>query len=368
MELYYYTNVETMRYILQGANIYATNLGYMNDAEEYANGVRELRYIFNEKRNKELITEEMLREVLGKEITGYSISFSEARDLLSQWSMYAGESGVSLKMCFSGTEKYRAYPDGDGLQDGEREELPNPGEKLGIQKVYYCTKAAMGKAEYTRIADEIWNEIWSEVTKRQEQAKQYETKAKIEHVTDIDDEYSTLWRRMAPFVKRAEFKAEAEHRLVFNVAEWEQTFRIDYRNSQNVLKPYLDIECADGWPIHEVVVGPGFNQNVVFQSIRHFLNHARLTVPKLDGLQYRERCEEYFRLCGDMPEDLRKIWDRNKSYFEDKMVNYYSLFMDIRSDMIKAFKTDGGFREQLRRRELTRRGIILSCSRIPYIF
>ncbi len=363
MELYayYYTNVETMRYILQDANIYATNLGYMNDAEEYANGVRELRDIFNGRKGKELITKEMLREVLEKEITSYSISFSEARDLLSQWSMYAGESGVSLKMCFSGAEKYLAYPDKDGSKAKRRKELPNTGEKLGIQKVYYCTKAAMNENEYKEIA----NEIWAEATKRQEQAIRHEEKTEI---ADIDDEYPTLWKRMAPFVKRAEFKAEAEHRLVFDVAQWDTPFRIDYRNSQNVLKPYLDIKCADGWPIHEVVVGPGFNQSVVFQSILHFLNHARLTVPKLDGPQYCKRCEEYFRLCGDMPEKLKEIWSDNKSDFDDNTVNHYSLFMDIRSDMIKASETDRDFREQLCKRELTRTGIILSRSRIPYIF
>ncbi len=45
--LYYYTSVETMRFILENANIYATNLKYMNDAEEYSNGLKELRYVNN---------------------------------------------------------------------------------------------------------------------------------------------------------------------------------------------------------------------------------------------------------------------------------------------------------------------------------
>lgn len=350
MELYYYTNVETMRFILKEANIYATNLGYMNDAEEYANGVRELRNIFNDRKGKELITNEMLQEVLENEITSYSISFSEARDLLSQWSMYAGESGVSLKMNFSGTEEYRAYPvEGDESKEKEEKKREKIPDTVIMQKVYYCTKTAMEDKEYKKIADEIWDE----------------TGAKIE---DIDEEYPALWKQMAPFVKRAEFKAEAEHRLVFNMAEWERPFQIDYRNTQNVLKPYLDIECADGWPIHEIVVGPGFNQDVVFRSILHFLNHTRLKIPKLDGSQYRERCEEYFRLCGSIPEGAKEIWDEGRLRFDKDAVNYYSNFMNIRHDMMKEAKADHGFMEQLRRRELTREGIILSRSRIPYIF
>lgn len=41
-DLYYYTKVETMRYILCDANIFATNIRYMNDSEEYANGLKRI--------------------------------------------------------------------------------------------------------------------------------------------------------------------------------------------------------------------------------------------------------------------------------------------------------------------------------------
>ena len=98
MYLYYYTNVETMRCILKGADIYAINLQYMNDSEEYANGLKELRVIFNknyelwkkqqlenqiESDKSILIDEEKLQKELEREVSVYSISFSESRDLLS---------------------------------------------------------------------------------------------------------------------------------------------------------------------------------------------------------------------------------------------------------------------------------------------
>ena len=38
MELYYYTSTETMKLIITGGNIYATNVGYLNDSDEYING------------------------------------------------------------------------------------------------------------------------------------------------------------------------------------------------------------------------------------------------------------------------------------------------------------------------------------------
>ena len=42
MELYYYTSTDTMRYILEKGDIFATNIRYMNDSEEYTNGLEEL--------------------------------------------------------------------------------------------------------------------------------------------------------------------------------------------------------------------------------------------------------------------------------------------------------------------------------------
>lgn len=46
-ELYYYTSTDTMRFILTKGDIFATNLKYMNDGEEYTNGLTELRAVLN---------------------------------------------------------------------------------------------------------------------------------------------------------------------------------------------------------------------------------------------------------------------------------------------------------------------------------
>ena len=108
-DLYYYTKVETMRYILCDANIFATNIRYMNDSEEYANGLKELRKIYESHSEGIRIPFEKITEELEKDIPIYSISFSAARDLLSQWSMYAGESGVSIKMQFEENERYKVF-------------------------------------------------------------------------------------------------------------------------------------------------------------------------------------------------------------------------------------------------------------------
>lgn len=349
LNLYYYTRVETMRYILTNANIFATNLKYMNDSEEYANGLKELFYIFNEQSAKKIISDEMLQAALSDEITSYSVSFSQARDLLSQWSMYAGESGVSIRMNFSGEEEFRGY----SAETGERMPLTDDETKITVQKVYYCTKDVMEPEAYKKVATEIFDKIRCDsagVTQK-----------------DMEANYFELWKKMTPYVKRAEFRAEEEYRLVFEQRQWKTPFRIDYRNSKNVLKPYLDVECAGGWPVCEIVIGPGFNQEVVFNSVLHFLNNTSLRVPKLEGDTYRKRCEEYFTSCGEMPEKVRQVWDDNSKYLLDED-SRYKAFLDIRKKILTLDGLEDDYKEQMSRCEFTKEGILLSRSRIPYIF
>lgn len=355
LELYYYTKVETLRYILKGANIYATNLQYMNDSEEYANGLKELREIINNSKEDDLITEQQLLNELQREPTSYSISFSAARDLLSQWSMYAGESGVSIKMRFDGNEKYRGLVLAGNMEDSKSEEREYLTEQqICPQKVFYCTKESMEKQEYEKMKKEVWQAI-EETT--------------FEHtLKDVQGNMVFLWKEMAPYVKRAEFRAEAEYRLVFDWTQLRQQFQIDYRNDKNVLKPYLDIECEGGWPIREIIVGPGFNQDVVYKSLLHFLNHTDLALPELTGYQYYERCSEYLKSCGVISEEVEKIWDKGRYIEKMDAKMRYKEFQVIRAEILCSMKVNDSFKNLLEKQEITKDGIILSKSRIPYVF
>lgn len=366
LELYYYTSVETMTYILQGANIYATNLLYMNDSEEYFNGLKELRCIINDKADlgngEELIPKEKLDRAMRDEVTKYSISFSTAKDLLSQWSTYAGESGVSLKMRFTGQEKYKAkYKEKDKEANKEKDKEADKEKREYVtklellpRKVYYCTRSAMKNSEYMKIKEKIWKAI--------EDANSNTT------VGDLNENVNFIWNDMTPYVKRYEFSAEEEYRLVFDWTELLKPFTIDYRNDENVLKPYLDIECENGWPICEIIVGPGFNQDVVFKSILHFLNHRDIQTNKLSNKDYCKKCEEYLKMDGVMPLKIKEIWEERKSkIIRGEENERYSEFVKIRQEIL-LLQEESEYIEKLNRREFSKDGIILSKSGIPYIF
>ena len=103
--MYYYASTDTMCKILQNGNMFATNLNYMNDAQEYVNGLKEIRKLcLNESFVRSIYPEdtddgitdrmieahrnEMTEEKLGEYMetnTRYSISFCKDGDLLSQW-------------------------------------------------------------------------------------------------------------------------------------------------------------------------------------------------------------------------------------------------------------------------------------------
>lgn len=350
--LYYYTTVDTMRYILKDANIFATDLNYMNDSEEYINGLCELREVINSNYGdgrKQYITEDMLNAAREEPSEIYSISFSTQRDLLSQWSMYAKESGVSLKMDFSSSHEYLAYPFGE-----KNEERKTISQILYPKEVYYFTKHAMDIRQYRKVERKIIEDI----------EKHYGDVC----VKDMEANALTIWQETTPYVKRYEFNAEGEYRLAFNARNFATRFRIDYRNDKNVLKPYLDVKCAGGWPIKEIIVGPGFNQQAVYDSIIHFVQHAQLEIAKLNKREFGKQCEAVLTYRNNIPELAKKLWCAVKSEIMETESDRHDKFNNLRKQLLSSVDLEQPYKDILANRFLSKDGLIISKSEIPYIY
>lgn len=261
MELFYYTTTETMRYVVTKGDIYATNVRYLNDSEEYINGLREIKKLYDivdkSERNElaELAEKQEYEKIKEDASDIYSISFSKASDLLSQWHMYAKESGVQIKMNFDEKKEYLYYCQKCDGKKGAKV------KKFETKPVFYLTQVGMPEEEYEQIGKQV-----------QEQ---------FSDIYNENMEMVSTWKILAPFIKNYGFKQEEEVRAVFLSSQNE--LQIEYRNDRGVLKPYLDIEMKNGWPISEIMVGPGRNQNQVFQSICHFLDHSDIKIDKVDN-------------------------------------------------------------------------------------
>lgn len=374
MELYYYTSTDTMRYMLTGGDIYATNIRYMNDSQEYINGLEELYHLSqNENLVREWIKQEQLDESLWDKIQNvftlqnlkenkhemeyYSISFCKKNDLLSQWAIYAKESGVSIKMNFEQSDYKFLTASVDDEKKAEWNLLP--------REVYYFTYDAMRNQGMEEQYKEVANSILDHL---------YGTKSP----KDTEELKNEAWRYTSAFVKRYDFYQEAECRLVFEPNASAYLPKIEYRQDKKVLKPYLDIECENGWPIWEIMVGPGFNQQVVFDSVEHVLNHAKVKIGLKSPKDYVKRTEEYLKpyikelnQCKEYKE-LRDWFDQidwaSGEYSEEDVVFFCNQKLKEIVNVVINNSTYKNTKQYFENHHFTKSGVVLTKSSIPYIF
>lgn len=372
MKLYYYTSTDTMRYILGGGNIYATNIRYMNDSEEYTNGLNEIKllmldndmvqaWIKERGRNdvkisdmEKIFTDENLKKNReNREF--YSISFCEKNDLLSQWAIYAKEAGVSIQMDFEEGKKYNF-----STQSCNGDEEKKARWSLKPEVVHYFTKEAMEKNAYNVEADVILDQLYGE-----------------ENV-DLAEDINERWQYASVYVKRYDFYQEAERRIVFQPKKSVEAPKIMYRQDKNVLKPYLDIECENGWPIQKIMVGPGFNQNVVYDSVVHFLNNAHVQNGMKKSDDYIKKIQEYFAPWNS---ELQKL-PRYKQ-FKDALDHGYAIkgmdmygvqrilgnqVQSLCDEICRSNVITQGTKEYVKNNYFSKCGIVVLKSSIPYIF
>lgn len=366
-----------MSKILQNGNIWATNLDYMNDSREYLNGISEIRKLvtkpnitakwFESKQKQKEYEECPLREIFseqnGKErenmSSRYTISFCRKKDLLSQWTTYAKESGVCLEMVFEPDKanEYLLYR--KDQKDSEDRDITVENR---LKEIYYFTEERIDKQKYQETAEKILSDLFGE------------------HAENLDSEsLIERWAKISIFVKQYDFYQEEEMRLAFDTmtinSETGKQPRIGYRIDKHVMKPYLDVQCKKGWPITSVMIGPGYNQDVVYKSVKFFLDHDKIMSCALKTEeQWKEQIKNY--LCSSKKifpfwkelENNKTVPDKNIKSLYDKWQTFSVsskevVLADI-AEIIKQSKYCPDFENYY----LTRSGIIAEKSSISYIY
>lgn len=359
--LYYYTTAETMKCILTQGDIFATHISYLNDSEEYVNGLRELKEVFLGERLgklcgtgiKEYLKGEAYEEALKDIPEIYSISFSKEADLLSQWYMYARESGVRLGMLFP-EEKQTFQIKRKDVKGSKKSNNPKRPMEASLKNVHYFTRIGMSPGEYAGETESI--------------AQIVEEYAEELGIDDFDANGVRLWKEIAPYIKNYEFRQEKEVRLVFNAnisgRSRSDVDLIEYRNASGVLIPYLDIYRENGWPVVEIMVGPGRNQERVFHSICHFVENNSLEVPEIDQ---KESMRRFMNAMSSYQVDQ----DRIEEYCSkiEKSVAERAGIITYKSAVYEILKKEIGHeREYLDRNYYSNCGIIVRKSNAPYVF
>lgn len=366
-----------MSKILQNGNIWATNLDYMNDSREYLNGISEIRKLVTksnitvkwfesrhkQKEYEECPLQEIFSEQNGKErenmSSRYTVSFCRKKDLLSQWTTYAKESGVCLEMVFEPDKasKYLLYQ-----KDQKDSDIRTIIVNNKLKEIYYFTEERIDKQKYQETAEKILADLFGK------NAENLDSESLIER-----------WAEISIFVKQYDFYQEEEMRLAFDTmtinSETGEQPRIGYRIDKHVMKPYLDVQCKNGWPITSVMVGPGYNQDVVFKSIKFFLDHDKIMSSALvTEEQWKEQIKNY--LCSSKRispfwkelEKKKTVSDRNIKSLYDKWQTFSLLSKEVVLSDIDEIIKQSQYSPDFENYYLARSGIIVEKSSIPYIY
>ena len=228
-------------------NLYASNIRYMNDLQEYREGIDAY-----EKRSNKKHDPDMDDDI-------YLISFCGNGDLLSQWKWYGKNSGLAI--CFDlDCIKYNtfSYVDEKG--------------KVIESKQYYDENTKPVDVRYTN----------------NQKSKLYNMLSKDSCIAK-SDATQLIQQTFVPFCKDEGFKEEKESRLVFYVTDLvgnskcRPKFNVIYNTAEEGrIKPALNVGLSlidNSNPavikkniINRIVVGPGENQELVFNAAIHLFD------------------------------------------------------------------------------------------------
>ncbi len=247
-------------------SLFASHFLYLNDGEELLNG---LELIKNEMKKKIDIDdqsssipskakrrlsyhidsfENILPNKIFKAPNHFIICFCRDGNLLSQWQYYGKECGIAIEFDLKNSCYYGLTP--------ISENKPNKPISITPKHILYSKNSKQNVIK-----------AW--------------TKTEITDETTADI-FALHGAAIASFMKHPSFDVEKEVRLLFSpIAFWGTDDQNDvkelikFRESNGIVKPYMEIKIKhrepQKHPIKSITVGPGRNQEIVFNAIIKFV-------------------------------------------------------------------------------------------------
>lgn len=218
--LYHYTGLATLWNILDSDCLFARNVRFSNDSQEYQLGVRQLC--------------QYLGRTQLRPDDCYMLCFCKEEELLSQWREY-GKGGVCLTFDFSSEHYYTLRCNGKtremNLQDGIGKEEAGyriPPQLYSEELKYDYQYAMPMSVMYILDGDAL-------TSKKMDEIKQLmETKGETQK--------DTCWKKIIPYIKNKRFGEEKEVRLIFSIKKENAPFQVEYLTDEEIKKPYIKVE------------------------------------------------------------------------------------------------------------------------------
>lgn len=295
---YQYTKLHSIDDILRSGCLFATDVNFLNDSEEY-------KFAYNVLKNDDKTIEDDYRF--------FSVSFTEKKDDVPQYMIYAGEIGVSIGYDFSFND-WGTWA--DFIESSKNFDIATEAPKLACYTTsnkIFCFNIQLPKQILYLNHDNCKETVKIIVDKLQDQIKEGDKSSKAQCFLPC-------------FIKNDAFSSEKEIR--FAVAAMEisseksciyHTKIGHYKANNNILKPYISLFYSDGeqnigLPIKEIWVGPGRNQDRAFESVKMRLETDIIKVFPLPITEFLVRLIKYYE---EMTIYINKIYDKNIMNFSN---------------------------------------------------
>jgi len=281
--LYHYTTVSGLEGILSSSTLFATHIGYLNDAEEMKHGVSQIEQILS--RTSDLVAATAIKrpeygdqvldyiDQLRSEFTSshhqslvkqpYVTCLSEMSDQLSQWRGYGGNGGYAIHF---DTKLLSRSVRTKGLEGPLR-----PGELTLLQQIAYHPGQA--SVYLSGIMDRFADAIC-------EQAEEPHNSSR--DAVALPYEFSLIeLQNVIAVMKNPAFDEEREFRIVAHPPDewWDQDSCFHVGSSIGLI-PRIRISFDPGCIIG-VTVGPGENMQLRQQSLEHYFDMHCDTYPSV---------------------------------------------------------------------------------------
>ncbi len=251
--LFHYTGFDSLLSITRTKELWATNIHYLNDYEEFKNALsiaKQRIKTTQAKQNKE--TTQFLDQISSRidaieTLNLHIVSFTANGDLLSQWRAYCPNGGVSV-----------------GFRYDDLQELAQK-NKFSIRKCIYDEKSK--------------NEIIKEVVDMH-----LEFYKEGEDANMLINGFITVLATIAPCFKNQAFEEEQEWRLVSEPISVNDP-NVDIRARTDMMFPYFRFSL-DGLPekkrktnlsFDRFIIGPSANSELSSSAMGYFLNKYKLS-------------------------------------------------------------------------------------------
>lgn len=238
--LYHYTKLDTLWKIIESDSLFARNIRFSNDFNEYLTGRNAIEAFVSELQDIEkLKKKEILKKIRENPMMYFMVCFCEDGNLLSQWRGYA-QNGVSLGMDFTGgicrKKRLEHYVEEFCvLNNTKYNEEKN--EKYNIDNSSLVFLQMPYKVQYVSKSGNSDNNLG--------------VKDILKKLYDGSEDDSTRLLGYIPYIKDIGFREEQEYRLIFDMellgdskahSDSVRSKKLEFLDLDNLKKPYINVE------------------------------------------------------------------------------------------------------------------------------